>query len=348
MELVDDNSIAWMLGFGPETYEQMIQNVAEHEFGHFLSLGHVISPDFEVMGTAQIRCFSHYNCKAPRTLQYGDSNGTRYTAPTIETQFEWLLSNSNTSPTTSIDFVYGNPSLHDIPIVGDWNGDGLATIGVLRPTADEHWEWLLRNSNSSGPPDYDFVYGNRAIGALPVVGDWNGDGVVTIGVAEPQSDGNNGYNYDWKLRDHNSAGSPEETEFLHGSLYNDPDVVAGNWDTSDVLDSAGITQPDSTNHWEWHLRNLPGNGNLLPLFTHGTSNLEDHPIVGDWNGDGVKTIGVSRPTSTNKWEWLLRNANSGGSANIDVTYGSRGLEDVPVVGDWNGDGKETIGVARPE
>src|SRR5262249_2580439 len=49
--------------------------------------------------------------------------------------------------------------------------------------------WQIRQSNSGGPaaffPDGPlFAYGSGGGNSRPVVGDWNGDGVTTIGVVE--------------------------------------------------------------------------------------------------------------------------------------------------------------------
>jgi len=72
-----------------------------------------------------------------------------------------------------VSFVYGNSD--DIPVVGDWNGDGIDTPGVVRGGM-----WYLRNSNLPGDADVSFVYGNSD--DIPVVGVWNGDGIDTPGV----------------------------------------------------------------------------------------------------------------------------------------------------------------------
>ena len=40
--------------------------------------------------------------------------------------------------------------------------------------------FFLRNSNSSGPADLVYTFG--PIGAMPVVGDWDGNGSTTVGV----------------------------------------------------------------------------------------------------------------------------------------------------------------------
>jgi hypothetical protein len=64
-------------------------------------------------------------------------------------------------------------------------------------------------------------------------------------------------------------------------------------------------------------------------------------VAGDWNGDGIDTIGTF-----NAGSWALRNSNSAGAADINVLFGTApGAR--PVVGDWNIDGVDTIGVFLP-
>lgn len=65
----------------------------------------------------------------------------------------------------------------------------------------------------------------------------------------------------------------------------------------------------------------------------------DHGFVGDWDGDGIDTLGVWRNGA-----WFLRNDIASGIA--DVAFGYGNPTDVPVVGDWDGDGIDTVGVFR--
>ena len=64
------------------------------------------------------------------------------------------------------------------------------------------------------------------------------------------------------------------------------------------------------------------------------------PFVGDWNGDGIDTIGLYNPTTATVY---LRNENTTGYADITFHYGPAGGDWVPFVGDWNGDGVSTMG-----
>src|SRR5229473_633777 len=84
------------------------------------------------------------------------SNGTFY------------LRNSNTGGVADISLVFGNAG--DQPIAGDWNGDGIDTLGIYR-----NGVFYLRNSNTTGPADIVFPFG--APGVPPIAADRNGDGV---------------------------------------------------------------------------------------------------------------------------------------------------------------------------
>jgi hypothetical protein len=99
---------------------------------------------------------------------------------------------------SDVNVNYGIPT--DTPLLGDWNGDGVATVGIFRNNA-----FYLKNSNTDGFADIAFIYG--APGDTPVVGDWNGDGTDTIGVIR------NGVLY---LRNTNTAGNADLVFGLSG------------------------------------------------------------------------------------------------------------------------------------
>ena len=65
-----------------------------------------------------------------------------------------------TATTNTVSFTFGRAG--DIPVMGDWNGDGTHTIGVVRGN-----RWLLRDENTSGPVNHDFIYGE--VGDLSLI-----------------------------------------------------------------------------------------------------------------------------------------------------------------------------------
>ena len=111
-------------------------------------------------------------------------------------------------------FQYGAPGW--MPVVGDWNGQGKTTIGVIDPSTET---WYLRTSNSNGGANYVFQYG--APGWRPVVGDWNALGHSGIGLLNPATG-------TWYLRNEVSGGGADAGVFSYGAGNWIP--LAGDWD----------------------------------------------------------------------------------------------------------------------
>jgi lysyl endopeptidase len=57
------------------------------------------------------------------------------------------------------------------PIAGDWNGDGIATIGVFNPNTGT---MSLNNSNTSGNSIGDILFNSGVNGDIPLAGDGDG------------------------------------------------------------------------------------------------------------------------------------------------------------------------------
>jgi hypothetical protein len=79
----------------------------------------------------------------------------------------------------------------------------------------------------------------------------------------------------------------------------------------------------------------------------------DIPVVGDWTGSGVMRLGVFRcpPVgSPGVCQWFVDLNNNGRwdgtAAGGDAIYNFGVPGDIPVVGDWTGDGRSKIGVFR--
>jgi hypothetical protein len=251
-------------------------------------------------------------------MQGGVKAASAVTAPNSDVNWYWHLRNSNSAGSANLEFPYGRT--HNLPIVGDWNGDGSDTVGVFR---SETRTWYLRNSNTSGYADWEFPYGRP--GYVPVVGDWNGDGVDTVGVFYSAG-------RIWYLRNSNTSGNAN-LEFAYGGPGYTP--IVGDWN-GDGVDTVGVFHNESKT---WYLKNSNTSGNADLEFQYGQPG--DIPVVGDWNGDGIDTVGVFR--STNR-TWYLKNSNTGGTADQTFQYGRS--SDTPVVGDWNKDGVDTVGIVR--
>jgi hypothetical protein len=212
------------------------------------------------------------------------------------------LKNRNTTGFADVALNYGLPG--DYPVVGDWDGNGTATIGIYR-----NGTFYLRNSNTIGFADLVFAFG--APGDQPIAGDWNGDGRDTIGVYR------NGTFY---LRNSNSVGAAQ----LSFSLGNPGDVgIAGDWN-GDGKDTTGVFRPSNG---LLYLKNTNSTGFADIALNYGLPG--DQPVTGDWNKDGTDTIGVYRNGT-----FYLRNSNTIGFADLMFALGIPG--DMPIAGNWDG------------
>jgi len=73
-------------------------------------------------------------------------------------------------------FSFGNAG--DIPVMGDWTGDGKVKVGVFRSGT---W-YLDMNGNGVWEPGIDATFTYGSAGDIPVTGDWNNSGTTKIGV----------------------------------------------------------------------------------------------------------------------------------------------------------------------
>ncbi|MBI4915079.1 MAG: hypothetical protein HY825_04470 [Acidobacteria bacterium] len=220
---------------------------------------------------------------------------------------QWYLKNTNAPGTSDLEFPYGDPS--DLAVVGDWDGDGIDTVGIYRGNT-----FYLRNSNTAGNADLVVEFG--APGDVPIAGDWDGDGLDTIGVYRPGDAA-------WFLKNSNAGGAPD-LSFTYGLTDETP--VVGDWN-ADGIDTVGIFRASDR---QWYLHNTNASGDAELVFPYGDP-ATDVPIVGDWDNDGTDTVGVYRPA---QGEWFLKNTNAAGNADLNFTYGI--LNEKPVVGDWDG------------
>ncbi len=88
----------------------------------------------------------------------------------------WVGCGAPEDPTKDLCLNWGFPS--DIPVVGDWNGDGKTKIGVYR---NGYW-YLDVRGNGTWDPNIDTAYAWGIPSDIPVVGDWTGDYKTKIGV----------------------------------------------------------------------------------------------------------------------------------------------------------------------
>ena len=137
------------------------------------------------------------------------------------------LRNSNSQGIADIRFYFGNPN--DVPIAGDFNGDGCGTVSIYRPNEARFYvvNELGRNDGGLGAADYAFYFGD--VGDKPFVGDFNGDGIDTVGLHRETT----GLVY---YRDSNTTGVADNS-----FIFGDPGdrLFAGDW-TMDGVETPAV------------------------------------------------------------------------------------------------------------
>ena len=239
----------------------------------------------------------------------------------IFTQGSWFIDRNGDSgfdPATEIS-GWGSPG--DIPVKGDWNGDGSRDLGVFSGGA-----WFI-DSNGDGAfdPSTD-IRGWGAPGWIPTPGDWNGDGVTDLGVLDPSTS-------TWFLDRNGDFAFDPATEIQGWGTPGDLPVV-GDWD-GDGRDSIGVFSGGT-----WFI-DFAGDAAFNPATDiRGWGAAGWTPVVGDWNGDGASDLGAVNSASV----WFRdMNGDFGFDPATDIAgWGSPG--DIPVPADWDGDGDDDLGV----
>lgn len=230
--------------------------------------------------------------------------------PTTHTYF---LRNSNDSGNADVAPFNLLDGAGAIPISGDWNGDGIDTVGLYSPNATEFR--LINENDDDDVVEVIFKFG--VPGWLPIAGDWNGDGVDSVGLYDPVTS-------EFHLRASNAAGSAPVTSFNFGMPGWKP--VVGDWDGNGT-ETVGLYNPATASFF---LRNSHDTGVAdMPAFNYGLPNWI--PLAGDWNSDGIDTIGVHNALTAT---YFLRNANNSGVADIPAfNYGIPNW--IPLAGKWS-------------
>ncbi len=142
------------------------------------------------------------------------------------------LRNSNTQGVADIKFFFGIPG--DLPLAGDFDNDGCDSVSIYRPSSSQVFiiNRLGSNDGGLGAADYSFYFG--VPGDKPFVGDFNGDGIDSVGLHRESS----GFLY---FRNSNSQGVAEFAFY-----YGNPGdmLIAGDWN-GDNIDTVAVYRPST-------------------------------------------------------------------------------------------------------
>ncbi|MDR0336190.1 MAG: hypothetical protein LBI18_03770, partial [Planctomycetaceae bacterium] len=204
------------------------------------------------------------------------------------------------------------------PLVGDFNGDGMAELAVFNDG-----KWYI-DINGNGIWDEEDLWCELGSATdQPIVGDWDGDGKADIGIFGPQWAGDAAIIAD-------EPGLPSDLN---------PTITAR---PKNIPPKSDVT----TNHSHVRAMKHSQKGGVRldvidHVFQYGAEG--DQAFSGDFSGDGVTKIGIYR-----NGKWFIDYNGNGQWDNDDIYIDNAdyhiGTGGIPVVGDFNGDGIDKIGL----
>jgi hypothetical protein len=197
---------------------------------------------------------------------------------------------------------------------------------------------LSNDFNEGERSDYAWAANLHTIpGAVPLTGNWDATGGDSFGYYDP----NDGTVH---LRNPLSAGASSVA--WDTDLENIPDAVplTGDWDKNGQ-DSFGYYDP---NDGTFHLRNPLGPGSSSYAWDTDLETTAPNaiPLAGDWDASGADSVGWYNPDDGS---FHLRNALNAGESNYvwDTDLNTAVPNAIIMVGDWDGNGRDTWGYYNP-
>jgi hypothetical protein len=153
-------------------------------------------------------------------------------------------------------------------------------------------------------------------------------GVHTVGLVDPAQG-------KWYLYDEDGV---QQSSFFFGNPGDFP--IYGDWNRDGIETPGMYRQSDGF----VYLRNsnTQGIGDIRFFF----GNPGDVPLAGDFDGDGEDTVSIYRPSEQRFYIINELGANEGGLGAAEFSYVFGDPGDKPFVGDFNGNGEETVGLHR--
>ena len=227
--------------------------------------------------------------------------------------WSFTTTDENSGIVTETDETARFGVLGGTPLAGDFDGDGIDEIAVFK---DGYW--MIDINHNGEWDDADLLARLGDADDRPVVGDWDGDGKDDIGIYGPI----------WE-RDleaiNRDPGLPNPDNDPYTKPKNVPPVDRDAAEGARVmrLTSHGAERADVVDH------------------VFGTGTEEQVPVTGDWNGNGIRSIGTFE---AGRWNLDLNGDGRFDSEDATAKFGTTG--DIPVVGDFDGDGVEEIAIYR--
>lgn len=225
----------------------------------------------------------------------------------------------------------------DLPMLGDFDGDGRDDAAVYRPGTPS--TWYIKGARPTNV-QRAVQFGDDAKHDTPVHGDFDGDGKADLAVVRPPTDAY-GELADGPLTWYIARSSGGTSVLTYGNASDIP--VPANYVGGAASDLA-VRRLEADGTTAVYIRNAAGGTDRVAWGNH-----EDEVVLGDYDGDGRSDISVVRavpfdpaaPDGPALLRWFIR-LSAGGAAVVD--FGN--ADDVPVFADYTGDGRTDISIVR--
>ena len=251
----------------------------------------------------------------------------------------WYILTSQTNYDYKKAFIrqWGAGTLNDIALLGFMDSDNMEDLVIWRPG---NGRWYILESSTNYDYSQAFVkqWGSGALNDVPLLGDIDGDNLNDLVIWRP----GNGRWYILK----SSAGYSYPEAFIKqwgsGALNDKP--LLGDID-GDGKDDLVIWRPSNG---RWYILKSSTGYDYSKAFIKqwGSGALNDIPLLGDIDGDGKDDLIIWRP-GNGRWYILKSSTNYDYGSAFIKQWGSGALNDIPLVGDIDGDGKDDLIIWRP-